>query len=401
VDVSRESWRPDGVRRGGPDQPQRTSKRIGSGGRRVTIRDVADAAGVSFQTVSRVLNERPDVAPETYRRIRAIIDEVGYAPNQLARSLIRGRSHVLGVVAYGLDYFGPSRILAGIDRQAGALGYTISLDLIREPETDAVEPLLSSLLARQVDGIVWAIPPVSNNRVWTRRTDLDVAVPVVLVGGPARVGPLATVSIDNRAIGRIATDHLIATGARHVGIVTGPMSWWEARERKAGWEDAQRARGVAPDADAVVEGDWTPESGRFGIISLLERAPTVDAVFVSNDQMAAGVLHAAHMLGRRIPDDLAIVGVDNVAESSHYWPPLTTVQQPLQEAGARAVEAIHHALVGSAPDGSPGPVGVPTAAPIEPHLIVRDSTRRPEAGVVELASVSRRPPPRRRDSPPG
>lgn len=362
----------------------------GFGGRRVTIRDVAEAAGVSAQTVSRVLNERPDVAPETYRRVRAIIDEVGYAPNLLARSLIRGRSHVLGVVAYGLDYFGPSRILTGIDRQAGALGYSISLDLIREPETDAVEPLLSNLLARQVDGIVWAIPPVSNNRAWTRRTDLDISVPVVLVGGPERVGPLATISIDNRAIGRIATDHLIVTGARHVGIITGPMSWWEARERRAGWEDALRAHGHAPDGHAIVEGDWTPESGRAGIVSLLERAPSVDAVFVSNDQMAAGVLHAAHVLGLRVPDDLAIVGVDNIAESSHYWPPLTTVHQPLQDAGARAVEAIHHVLARSAPGSPPRPVGVPTAGPIEPRLIIRDSTRRPGAGLADLASVSRR-----------
>lgn len=375
--------------------------RLGSGGRRVTIRDVADAAGVSFQTVSRVLNERPDVAPETYRRIRAIIDEVGYAPNRLARSLIQGRSHVLGVVAYGLDYFGPSRILTGIDRQASALGYTISLDLIREPGTDAVEPLLSSLLARQVDGIVWAIPPVGNNRAWTRRTDLDVSVPVILVGGPERVGPFATISIHNRAIGRIATDHLIDTGARHVGIVTGPMSWWEARERRAGWEDAQRARGFAPDRNAIVEGDWTPESGRSGVISLLQRAPSIDAVFVSNDQMAAGVLHAAHMLGLRIPDDLAIVGVDNVAESSHYWPPLTTVQQPLQEAGARAVEAVHQALAGSDPGLSPRPVGVTTAGRLEPHLIIRDSTRRPGTGMAALASATRRPPPLHPDAAPG
>jgi LacI family transcriptional regulator len=341
----------------------------------VTIKDVAMAAGVSAQTVSRVLNERPDVSPETSRRVRAIIRDVGYSPNLFARSLTQGRSQVLGVVAYGLDYFGPSRILTGIDRMAGALGYTISLDLIHQPETTQVGPLLTSLVARQVDGIIWAIPPVGLNRSWARNGS-DHQVPIVLVGGPDASSSLTSISIDNREIGRIATDHLLDTGARRIGIVTGPAGWWEAVERKAGWTDALVARGMTPDETLVVEGDWTPESGRRGLDRLIDRGTSIDAVFASNDQMAVGVLHAAHVRGLHIPDDLSVVGVDDIAESPHYWPPLTTVDQPLREAGSLAVEAIVQALARPRMDdvGEVEPTPIPSTV-LRPRLIVRESTR--------------------------
>lgn len=126
--------------------------------RRWTIKEVAEAAGVSTQTVSRVLNDRPDVAPETFQRVQQIITETGYSPNVFARSLTQGHSHSLGVVAYGLEYFGPSRVLTGIEEQAAEMGYSISLNLIHQPETDDVDKLINSLFARQVDGIIWAIP---------------------------------------------------------------------------------------------------------------------------------------------------------------------------------------------------------------------------------------------------
>ena len=149
---------------------------------RMTIREVAEAAGVSTQTVSRVLNNRPDVAPETFERVRRVIAATGYAPNMVARSLTQGRSQTLGVVAYGLDYFGPSRILTGIDQQAAESGYSISLNLIHEPATGDVDEVLLGLIGRQVDGIIWAIPEVGDNRAWSQHRDLNLPVPVILVG---------------------------------------------------------------------------------------------------------------------------------------------------------------------------------------------------------------------------
>lgn len=342
---------------------------------RPTIRQVAEAAGVSTQTVSRVLNDRPDVAPDTYDRVQRIIADIGYAPNMLARGLTQGRSHVLGVVAYGLDYFGPSRVLTGIDQQAAEMGYAISLNLIHQPETDDVQGILSSLFARQVDGVIWAIPQVGGNLDWSRHRAQHLPVPVVLVGGMAGQTSVPSIGIDNRAIGRLATEHLLAGGARRVGLVTGPLSWWEAREREAGWRESTASSGFGDTAGPVFEGDWTASSGEEGLHSLLATSPDLDAVFASNDQMALGVLHAAHTLGRRVPEDLSVVGVDNIPEGSHYWPPLTTVHQPLGDAGVLAVRGVDDAirwlrLHRSSPDALE-----PLTTRLAPRLIVRESSR--------------------------
>jgi LacI family transcriptional regulator len=344
--------------------------------RRLTIKEVAEAAGVSTQTVSRVLNNRPDVAPETLERVRQVISATGYAPNMLARSLIQGRSHILGVVAYGLEYFGPSRVLTGIEQQAAEMGYSISLNLVHEPTSDEIERLLRGLFARQVDGIIWAIPEVGHNRLWSHAESPGFPVPVILVGGMDGQATLPTIGIDNRAIGRIATEHLLDGGARRIGLITGPPSWWEAQERQHGWRSTLESRGLQADDALTVEGDWTANSGEQGLYRLLEQSPDIDAVLASNDQMALGVLHAAHRVGRQLPGDLSVVGVDNIAEASHFWPSLTTVDQPLRDAGALAVREID----GSIRRAKQARLRLehPVANTLlEPELIVRDSSRRP------------------------
>jgi LacI family transcriptional regulator len=346
--------------------------------RRPTIRDVASAAGVSTQTVSRVINNRPDVALETFERVQEVIREIGYAPNMFARGLTQGRSHVLGVVAYGLEYFGPSRTVSAIERQAAEMGYGISLNLILEPETDDVESVLSTLRSRQVDGIIWAIPEVSNNRAWSRTKRDDLPVPVMLVGGTAGDAYLPSIGIDNVAIGRLATEHLLAGGADRVGIVTGPLTWCESQQRLAGWRETLAEAGRTIEDRLIFEGDWTVSSGEEAFYQMIEACPELDAVFASNDQMALGVLHAAHTVGRKVPDELAVVGVDNIAEASHFWPPLTTVDQPLAEAGARAVVAIDQLINRSRPTRrnlEPAPeMGLIL---LRPQLIVRESSRKP------------------------
>ena len=233
---------------------------------RLTIREVAEAAGVSTQTVSRVLNDRPDVAPETYDRVQRIIAEIGYSPNMLARGLTQGRSHVLGVVAFGLDYFGPSRVLTGIDQQAAEMGYAISLNLIHRPETDDVQEILSEP-RRPSGGRRRSGPSRRSATTWTGRTIARsrLPVPVVLVGGMAGQTSLPSIGIDNRAIGRLATEHLLAGGARRIGLITGPRTWWEAREREAGWRETAAASALGDCAGPVFEGDWTAASGEEGL----------------------------------------------------------------------------------------------------------------------------------------
>ncbi len=344
--------------------------------KRITIKEIAEAAGVSTQTVSRVLNNRPDVSSETFRRVQQIIKETGFAPNFLARSLIQGRSHTLGVVAYGLEYYGPSRVLTGIEQQANEMGYSIFLNLIHEIEASNVDDLLNSLFARQVDGIIWAVPDYRDNRVWAQTKSPDFPVPVLFVGGMTWMTSLPLVGVDNCLIGALATEHLLAGKAQHIGIITGPLNWWEAQQRQLGWRETLEKHGLAVETKLVVTGDWTAQSGKDGLSQLLTQCPELDAVFASNDQMALGALHAAHELGRRVPEDLSIVGVDNIPESAHFWPPLTTVRQRLREAGALAVRVLDRMIQKSQqPPSAPPDGAVPSISLLQPELIVRTSTR--------------------------
>ncbi len=342
---------------------------------RLTIREVAEAAGVSTQTVSRVINNRPDVAPGTFERVQRIISDTGYSPNIFARGLMQGRSHTLGIITYGLEYFGPSRVLTGIEQQAAAMGYTISLNLIHEPEILDVDGLLQGLFSRQVDGIIWAVPDVGDNRAWSNAAGSDRPAPVLMVGGMGGQSLLGSIGIDNCAIGRVATEHLLAGGARRVGIITGPMNWWESRQRQLGWRELLQEQGLPASDRQVVDGDWGATSGEEGLYRLLEQDPDIDAVFASNDQMALGVLHAAHRLGRRIPDELSVVGVDNIAESSHFWPALTTVDQPLRDAGGLAVRELDAVIrrARSVRRGQDAPAAPRTL--LQPELVIRESSR--------------------------
>jgi LacI family transcriptional regulator len=340
--------------------------------RRVTIKQVAREAGVSTQTVSRVLNDRPDVSAETRDRVRAVIAALGYSPNALARSLIQGRSNTLGVVGYGLSYYGPARILTGLERRATEMGYSLLFSLLRRPETNFGEAIFQNLIDRQVDGILWAVPEIGANRDWLAEQMHHLPVPVVFINMQPIPG-LPLVGIDNRAGGRIATEHLLAQGYRRIGIISGPPTWWESQQRELGWRDALHAAGVDDLQALRVSGDWYPSSGAAGLELLLSRVPDLEAVFACNDPMAAGALLTARRLGRRVPHDLAVVGFDDVPEAAFYYPALTTVRQPLVELGAQAVERLNNILEREAqePDGL---TGQPTW--LQPELAVRDSSRR-------------------------
>jgi LacI family transcriptional regulator len=338
--------------------------------KRVTIREVAQAAGVSAQTVSRVLNDRPDVSVETRERIRAIISELGYSPNVLARSLIQGRSHTIGVVGYGLTYYGPARVLTGIERRANDLGYSLLLSLLREPENDPGEDVLEGLLSRQVDGIIWAVPEIGSNRDWLAEQVNRLSIPVVLINMHPRPG-LAVAAVDNCEGGRLATKHLLEQGYRRIGIITGPTSWWESRQREQGWREAMQDAGITGLDALNVAGDWYPSSGESGMEDLLRRAPGLEAVFACNDPMAAGALQAARRLGRRIPEDLAIVGFDDVPEAPYYCPALTTVRQPLAELGGQAVDLLNQALEAQRSEKTSD---LTQTNWMHPQLIIRDSS---------------------------
>ena len=307
--------------------------------KRVTIKHVAREAGVSTQTVSRVINERPDVAPETRRRIKEIIDQLGYQPSALARSLIHQRSYTIGVVTAGLKFIGPSRTLNGITFQAEEMGYTLLLKELPRFNTNEVEPILNSLIARQVDGIIWAVPEVSDNRAWLQEQLPDLPVPILFLTMEPTDG-LSIVSIDNYHGGRMATEHLLQNGYQQIGHIAGPMDWWESRRRKEGWEDVLSEAGLAHSDRQVAEGTWSSASGERAIRLLVEQYPEIDAVFVANDQMALGVLQYTCQIGLQVPQDLGVVGFDGIAESAYFWPPLTTVSQDQHTLGCTAVSEL-------------------------------------------------------------
>lgn len=352
---------------------------------KVTIRDVATAAGVSHQTVSRVINQRPDVADETRRRVLRVIEELNYQPSAIARSLIRQRSFALGVVTAGLEYVGPSRTLSGITEQAKEMGYALVLKELPRFESDNIEPLLNSLVARQVDGIIWAVPEIGANRAWLGGQPFELAAPLIFLTMRERPG-LSSVSIDNYRGGCLATEHLLQQGYRHIGHITGPLDWWEARQRMAGWEDTLRQAGRTVAAAHWKSGNWSAASGEQAIRPLLDSYPQMDALFVANDQMALGVLQVACRLGLRVPRDLALVGFDGIPETAYYWPPLTTVYQDLPELGrtavrelSRAVEARHEQ------EESVGPVTLS----LQPELVVRESSAAPGAAMADFEAQPR------------
>ena len=338
--------------------------------RQVTITQVAKEAGVSIQTVSRVINNRQEITPATRQHVQEVIRRLGYQPNAIARSLIQRRSHTLGVVTSGLEYYGPSHILVGVEQGANQEGLSILLNLLHEPETENIGKIVNGLISRQVEGIIWAVPQIGNNRAWFRESIPHLSIPVVFLSTQPK-GDLNVVEIDNRNGGYMATQHLIERGYQKIGLITGPLDWWAASERRRGWQDALAAARLPCDDSQVVEGNWSAESGERGLHELLSKSPDVQAVFACNDQMALGLMRAARRLGKRIPDDLAVVGFDDIPESAFFYPPLTTIRQGLYELGHVAVQTFMKLREAHRTDEPPA-----TAETVwlQPQLVVREST---------------------------
>jgi len=338
--------------------------------KKATLKEVARAAGVSTQTVSRVVNQHPDVAEDTRQHVQLLIKSLGYQPNSIARSLITRRSSILGVVATGLEYYGPIAMLVGIQQEAERLGYSLTLLLTHEPEKEDFSAMLYELAGRQVDGIIWAVPPVGQNRSRTMAPLTRNLPPIIFLNQPDPA--FGVVTIDNRQGAALVVNHLIEQGYQKIGIITGPLTWWEATERRAGWQQALSSYGFAAPASLQAVGDWTAQGGAHAFDTLLLNNPDLDAVFASNDQMALGVLKAAHRLGLSVPQQLGVCGFDDYPESTFFIPSLTTIRQPLRELGAAAVREV----VQSIQSLRIGISAEPTTITLLPYLVIRASTQK-------------------------
>ena len=337
--------------------------------KRPTIHDVALAAGISYQTVSRVINSKPDVSKETRERVWKVINEIGYHPSEVARSLIQQRSYTLGVVTAGLKYIGPSRTLNGITQQAEERGYTLLLKELPRFSANNIKPLLDSLLARQVDGIIWAAPEIGDNRKWLEDESINTPVPIIFLEMHDVAG-YSVVSVDNYKGGQLATQHLVEQGRKKIAHISGPLDWWESRQRKAGWEDTLKAAGLPCSERSWIEGNWSSSSGEKAIEEICNLYPDLDAVFVANDQMALSVLAFAYKNRIKIPDEIAVIGFDDIAEAAYFCPPLSTIRQDQLNLGCTAVNEIICAIEEKR-NNKPCP---PKNILLEPQLIIRQSS---------------------------
>ena len=329
--------------------------------RPAVMSDVGRLAGVSHQTVSRVVNGSPHVRAETRQRVIAAMRELGYRPNSVARALATGRTNTLGVVSFDTTLYGPASTLFGIERAAHEAGYFIIVASLKALERESVADAIERLRLHGVDGILVIAP---HQQAADALTDVPDDIPLAAVeAGPA--GGFPVVEVDQFGGAARATRHLLELGHETVWHIAGPTDWLESSKRMDGWRSTLEDAGIV--APPPLIGDWSASTG-YELGRRLSAEPDVTAVFVANDQMALGVLRAMHEAGREIPSEVSIVGFDDIPEAPYFTPPLTTVRQDFNEVGTRSVRM----LLGTMLNGErldPGSM-------VEPELIVRASTAR-------------------------
>ncbi len=341
----------------GSPEPGRAGER-----RPPTMADVAGVAGVSHQTVSRVVNGSTAIRPATRDRVLAAIADLGYRRNTAARALVTRRSGSIGVITTDMSQFGPARTLLGLESASRAAGYQLSLALMSEYTPASLVEAAEHLLTQAVEALVVV---VAHPRTLDLLASLQPGLPVVAVGAGLTQMPL-TAGIGQVEGADLATTHLLDLGHESVAHLAGPVDWLESVARAEGWRRALRRAGW-PEPTVVGEGDWSARSGyEIGRSMLRGSRPT--AVFAANDQMALGLLRAVDEAGLRSPQDISVVGFDDLPEAAFFMPPLTTVRQDFFELGRRAMGLIARALDGD--------LGARTTS-VQPVLVVRASTAAP------------------------
>ncbi|MGO1714589.1 MAG: LacI family DNA-binding transcriptional regulator [Ancrocorticia populi] len=312
--------------------------------------EVAKVAGVSHQTVSRVINGFPGVRPDTRERIEAAIKETGYRRNSAARTLVTRRSGLIGVIAVGSFLYGPTSTLAAIDEAARKHDYTIMLSNIREGSETEFRNAVESCLDRAVEAVLI----IATREVLVEYLHaMQIDVPTIVVG-PSQdsvPGGLNTMCVDQEQGAHMAVQHLIDLGHRDITLVTGPHNWIEVQERCEGAKRTCAEAGIKP---TIYEGDWSAAFGyQLGKKLTDPEGSLPEAIFAANDHMALGLIAAFHENGIKLPEDVSIVGFDDVPEASFYTPSLTTIHQDFTTLGRRVLEAALALLDDERPDMTP------------------------------------------------
>jgi DNA-binding LacI/PurR family transcriptional regulator len=320
------------------------------------ITDVARLAGVSHQTVSRVLNKENTVRPATRARVEAAIAELRYRPSMVARALVTRKTRTIGLISTGNPLYGPSSTALAFNEAAREAGYQVTIASMSSSDRGAILEAIDVLVAQNVEALVLIASDVASIEAVQ---GLLLQVPLITAESSGRMGH--SVSIDQFRGAELATSHLADLGHRRIVHLAGPSTSLDAAERERGWRSVLSSRGL--ETRDPVAGDWSPESGYAAAVHLLDGGEFT-AIFAANDQMALGVLHALSDRGLAVPDRISIVGFDDIPEAAHFIPPLTTVRQDFGELGRRIMGALLEVLRGQQ-------FGEPVRT--EPRLIARDS----------------------------
>lgn len=327
---------------------------------RPTIRDVARQAGVSHQTVSRVINGSEDVLPETRALVEAAIEELGYRPSAIARSMARGSTHTLAIISPNLTDYTFASVIEGAELEARQHNYFVLSSSASDPQS--FQGLVDELVGhRRVDGLI-VINPYADERYQFLPKDF----PVVFVGARSHDENVCSISLDDEKVAFEATQHLISLGHQRIALVTGPMEEDCSQDRLEGFQHALKGAGIPFDPSLVFEGDWSATSGSEALADFARKGNLPTAVFAQNDRMALGVLRAARDTNIKVPDQLSVIGVDDMPLSSYFDPPLTTMRQDMpligQEATRKLIEIIQNKTVEQ------------TVLKLPAQLVVRQST---------------------------
>ncbi|WP_250443016.1 LacI family DNA-binding transcriptional regulator [Actinotalea sp. C106] len=337
--------------------------------RAANIFDVARLAGVSHQTVSRVINGQPNVRPATRERVEHAIAQLRYSPSPAARSLVSRRTRTLGLIAPAVTDHGPTRIGMHFTMAARAARYSVDTVNTVDDDPGAVRAAIEGLLRQRVDGIVLIVMDIG---VLEMVRALDLSVPVVAAASSSRRSPLL-VQIDQYRGARAAVRHLAELGHTRIAHIAGPARAADAVERIRGWRDELAERGL-PVVD-LVYGDWSAEGG-YRVGKEMDLAPGM-AVFTSNDLTALGLMSALRERSLSVPEDISIVGFDDIPEAGFLYPPLTTVRQNFAALGELMLQKVLVTLEEGADET--------TDTPLATKLVVRESTRKQASGDLEPA----------------
>ncbi len=332
--------------------------------RRNTLHDVARLAGVSYQTVSRVINHHPYVSDETRERVEKAIIELNYRPNRAAQSLAGAKSRTLAMLTFGLNNYGPAQMMIHSEHASRQAGYDLIFANVNDAKLETLRTAIHYARYRDVDGLLVITPIIGMHE--EELVTLSGDIPLMLIGTGLNVNA-ASVVVDQYAGTRQVTRHLIELGHTQICEISGPLTWYDALERHESWLVTMQAAGLTPGIS--IEGNWTAESGYLAVRQLIKQGAKFTALVMGNDQMALGAIRALHEYGRRVPEDVSVVGFDDIPEASFFLPPLTTVRQDFDTLGRRGIESLIQRIHQPHID--------PKQHVIAPQLIQRNSTAAP------------------------